>query len=188
MYVVIEGVDTAGKSTQIELLKQNFQNAVFTKEPGGTKLGVKLRELILNGEANSKTAEMFLFLADRAEHTQNVIIPNLKNLIISDRSFISGIAYAIDENMNTLINLNKIAMQNILPNKAILLELSPKELEKRLSQKEHDAIEKRGIEYLLTIQNRMKQVMQDLNIEYKFIDASLTIDEIYKQIKDFINE
>ena len=78
MYVVIEGIDTAGKSTQLEILKNKFPNAIFTKEPGGTALGIKLREMILNGEPSSKTAEMFLFLADRAEHTQEIILKNKK--------------------------------------------------------------------------------------------------------------
>jgi dTMP kinase len=90
MYVVIEGIDTAGKSTQLEILKNKFPNAIFTKEPGGTALGIKLREMILSGEANSSLAEMFMFLADRAEHTQEIILKNKNKLIISDRSFISG--------------------------------------------------------------------------------------------------
>ena len=68
MYLVIEGIDTAGKSTQLDILNKKFPQAVFTKEPGGTALGIKLREMALSGEAKSKTAEMFLFLADRAEH------------------------------------------------------------------------------------------------------------------------
>ena len=61
MYVIIEGIDSAGKSTQLEILKQNHPEAIFTKEPGGTDLGIKLREMVLNGEAKSKVAEMFLF-------------------------------------------------------------------------------------------------------------------------------
>ena len=94
MYVVIEGIDTAGKSTQLEILSKKFSDAIFTKEPGATKLGSKLREMALNGEAKSKIAEMFLFLADRAEHIEEVIKPNIDKMIISDRSVISGIAYA----------------------------------------------------------------------------------------------
>ncbi len=86
MYVVIEGIDTAGKSTQLEILKNKFPNAIFTKEPGGTALGIKLREMILSGEANSSLAEMFMFLADRAEHTQEIILKNKNKLIVSDRS------------------------------------------------------------------------------------------------------
>ena len=94
MYAVIEGIDTAGKSTQLELLKKKFPNAIFTKEPGGTPLGIKLRSMALNGEAKSEIAEMFLFLADRAEHIEELIKANQTNFIISDRSMISGIAYA----------------------------------------------------------------------------------------------
>ena len=186
MYVVIEGIDTAGKSTQLELLKAKLPNAIFTKEPGGTTLGIKLREMILSGEAKSKKAEMFMFLADRAEHTQEVILKNQDKLIISDRSFISGIAYAKDEEINSQIELNRLATSNTFPQKVILLELSPKELEHRLSQKEHDSIEKRGIQYLLDIQDRLKKTILKLNIDYIFVDASKQIDEIEKIIEDFI--
>jgi dTMP kinase len=66
MYVSIEGIDTAGKSTQLNILEKKFPNAIFTKEPGGTALGIKLRAMALGGEAKSSIAEMFLFLADRA--------------------------------------------------------------------------------------------------------------------------
>lgn len=187
MYVVIEGIDTAGKSTQLEILKAKFKSAIFTKEPGGTALGVKLREMILTGEANSKKAEMFMFLADRAEHTQEIILKNKDKLIISDRSFISGIAYAKDENIESLIELNRLATSDTFPQKVILLELSKSELEYRLSQKEHDNIEKRGADYLLEIQNRLKKTILKLNIEHIFIDASKKIDEIEKEIEDFIN-
>lgn len=61
MYVVIEGIDTAGKSTQLEILSKKYSDAIFTKEPGATPMGLKLREMALNGEAKSKVAEMFLF-------------------------------------------------------------------------------------------------------------------------------
>ena len=117
MYVVIEGIDTAGKSTQLEILKNKFPNAIFTKEPGGTTLGIKLREMILSGEANSSLAEMFMFLADRAEHTQEIILKNKNKLIISDRSFISGIAYAKDRKIDDLIELNRLATSNNFPQK-----------------------------------------------------------------------
>ena len=187
MYVVIEGIDTAGKSTQIEILKNKFPNAVFTKEPGGTPLGIKLREMILEGVANSSLAEMFMFLADRAEHTKEVIEKNKNKLIISDRSFISGIAYAKDKKIDDLIELNRLATSNNFPQKVILLELDKNELEKRLSQKPNDSIEKRGIDYLLEIQARLKETILKLNIDYIFIDANLNIEIIERKIEDFIN-
>ncbi len=188
MYIVIEGIDTAGKSTLLDILNKNYPNAIFTKEPGGTNIGAKLRSMVLNGEAKSKVAEMFLFLADRAEHMEEIITPNLKNMLISDRSMISGIAYASSMPLEIVTTLNLIATSNTLPTHAILLELSPDELKYRLSQKENDSIESRGIEYLLDIQDRLKQSIELLNINHIYIDASLSIEKISKKIEEFINE
>lgn len=187
MYVVIEGIDTAGKSTQLDILKQKFPNAVFTKEPGGTNIGLKLREMALNGEAKSKVAEMFLFLADRAEHIEEIVLPNKDNIVISDRSVISGISYASNLPIEIVTSLNLIATSNTLPSHVILLELTKEELTKRLSGKSNDSIESRGIDYLIEIQNRMKNTVEVLNLNHIFIDASLSIEEIAKKIEDFIN-
>jgi dTMP kinase len=187
MYIAIEGIDTAGKSTQYELLQILYPDAIFTKEPGGTELGVKLRAMALGGEAKSQVAEMFLFLADRAEHIDEIIRPNKDKLIISDRSLISGIAYAKDFPMEMTLVLNLIATSNHLPKKVILLELSEEELTKRLSAKVNDSIESRGTQYLLDIQQRMKQTILKLGIDFKFIDASLSITQIHKEIKEFID-
>ncbi len=187
MYVVIEGIDTAGKSTQLDILKKKFTQAIFTKEPGGTQIGVKLRQMALEGEAKSKIAEMFLFLADRAEHIEEIIKPNQDKTIISDRSVISGISYASNLPLEVVTSLNLIATSNILPSHVILLELSKDELTKRLNNKNNDSIEARGIDYLIEIQNRMKQTVQMLNLNHIFIDASLSIKEIEQKIEDFIN-
>ncbi len=188
MYIVIEGIDTAGKSTQLDILKNKYPNAIFTKEPGGTKLGIKLRNMALSGEAKSNLAETFLFLADRAEHIHEVISPNLDKMVISDRSIISGISYATNIPHTIITTFNVVATTNILPTHAIILELSKEELVNRLSKKQNDAIESRGVEYLLDIQSRMKQTVQTLNINNICIDASLSIDEISKKIEEFINE
>lgn len=188
MYVVIEGIDTAGKSTQLNILKSKYSEAVFTKEPGGTELGKDLRAMVLSARAKSKIAEMFLFLADRAEHLEKIIKPNKDKFIISDRSFISGIAYAKDFPLDMVLHLNSIALDNIYPDKIIMLELSKDELIKRLSSKENDGIESRGIDYLLEIQDRMKSVIGVLNLSYLIVDASMAVDDIYIKIEEFINE
>lgn len=187
MYVVIEGVDTAGKSTQLDILKNNHKEAIFTKEPGGTQIGLKLRAMALNGEATSPIAEMFLFLADRAEHIEQIIKPNQEKMVISDRSIISGISYAKQLPLEVVTSLNLIATQNTLPSHVILLELPKEELIKRLGNKSNDSIESRGIEYLLDIQNRMKKTIQMLNLNHIYIDASLSIEEIAEKIEGFIN-
>jgi len=95
MYVIFEGIDGCGKTTQIELLKNSFSKLIVTKEPGGTEFGIKAREILLHSEIKSAKAELLLFLADRAEHYKEVVEPNLDALVVSDRGFLSGIAYAL---------------------------------------------------------------------------------------------
>lgn len=189
MYITIEGIDTAGKSTQIDALKTHYSDAIFTKEPGGSEIGAKIRELVLYGDIKSKRAEMFLFLADRAEHIESVIKPNRENLIISDRSVVSGIAYAMDDkNIDMLIELNKIATDNILPDIAFILTLDIETLKYRLSQKESDSIESRGIDYLLNIQANLITASRKLGIKTIEIDASQNIEEITQTIIKTIEE
>ena len=161
MYVALEGIDTCGKSTQITALREHFPQAIFTKEPGGSALGATLRELILQSHASSqpsaspisKEAEFFLFLADRAEHIDKIIKPNLDRLIIADRSLISGIAYAKDLPESQAINL--LSTQGIVPDLCFVFVIDKATLQDRLSTKTKDAIETRGIEYLLDIQDRI---------------------------------
>ncbi|WP_456488051.1 dTMP kinase [Caminibacter pacificus] len=188
MYIALEGIDTAGKSTQIELLKKEFENAVFIKEPGFTKFGEKLREIIFHDEITKK-AELFLFLADRAETVEKVIKPNYNKLIISDRSVISGIAYAMEFfDFDLLVNLNRFATDGIFPNFVFILTLDEETLKSRLSQKEHDNIEKRGIKYLLNIQQNMIDTCNRLEIPYQLIPANSTIEAINFRIKKVISE
>jgi dTMP kinase len=182
MYITIEGIDTAGKSTQIELLKKEFKDFLFIKEPGFTDFGKKIREIIFKDNI-SKKAELFLFLADRAE-TIEIIKQNFNKTIISDRSVISGIAYALEWfDFNMLVNLNKFATDSIFPSKVIILQLDKETLKNRLSQKEHDNIEKRGIDYLLRIQENIINTCKRLEIPYIIIDASKSIEEINFRIK-----
>ena len=190
MYVVIEGVDTSGKSTQIELLKEKFKSAIFTKEPGGTNLGKNIREILLNGEVKSYIAELFLFLADRSEHFEEVVRPCLDRLVISDRGFVSGIAYAMSNGLNMelkeMIELNKLALNSTFPDLIILLKIDKETIKKRLSKKSQDNIEKRGIEYLLDVQKNMQNILKELDIRYIEIDASKNIDQIHKIIMENI--
>jgi dTMP kinase len=188
MYIVIEGIDTAGKSTQLNILAQRYKDAIFTKEPGGTDIGKKIRQIILNDNIKSNISEMFLFLADRAEHIHKIIKPNQNKTIISDRSLISGIAYAKNLPLEIATSLNLIAVDNILPTHTIMLELNKNELIKRLGSKENDNIESRGIKYLLNIQDRLKKVINLLKPNHTIIDASLPINEISSQIKLFLEK
>ena len=187
MYIAFEGIDTCGKTTQIELLKKEYPNALFVKEPGFTNLGKKLRKIIFEDDI-SKKSELFLFLADRAELIEKVIKPNLNRLIISDRSVISGIAYAMEYfDFDMLVNLNRFATDSLFPHFVIILKIDENTLKNRLSQKEHDNIEKRGIDYLLKIQENIITVCNRLEIPYLLINANPSIKEINFRIKKAID-
>ncbi len=189
MYILFEGIDTCGKSTQIELLKEIFPDAITTQEPGGTTFGQKAREILLRSELKSKRAEVLLFLADRAEHYKQVIEPNLDKLILSDRGLVSGMAYAMNRDKFSfmeLLDMNRFALENKMPDKVILLEMDIVTLDRRLSQKGLDEIEKRGLKYLLEVQQDMKDIIMKLGIENLCINASKSIEEIQREIVDFI--
>jgi dTMP kinase len=189
MYIVLEGIDTAGKSTQLELLTKKYTNAIFTKEPGGTEFGLRVRSMILDEGVSSFEAELYLFLADRAEHYTKVIKPNLDKTIISDRSLVSGISYAYAHggySEEFLLQANKIAMQNQMPTHIIILKLSKEELLNRLSKKSHDKIEQRGVEYLLKIQEEMITIAHKLDTNVIIIDASQSIEKIHNTIIEAI--
>lgn len=189
MYLAVEGIDTAGKSTQIARLAALFPEAVLTKEPGGTPAGEKIRSLILETGVQSAAAEMLLFLADRSEHVSEVILPNEGRLIISDRSVVSGIAYAmVKQTFSTqeLVYLNRFATGGRFPDRVVILKLSKDELGRRLGAKEHDAIEARGAEYLLSIQAHLEKAAALLDIPTVIIDASLPVETITGQINDII--
>ncbi|GHS46892.1 thymidylate kinase [Helicobacter pylori] len=187
MYVALEGVDGVGKSTQVGLLKGRFKNALFTKEPGGTRMGESLRHIALN-ENISELARAFLFLSDRAEHIESVIKPALKEkkLIISDRSLISGMAYS----QFSSLELNLLATQSVLPEKIILLVIDQEGLKQRLSLKSLDKIENQGIEKLLTIQQKIKAhayaLKEQFGCEVLELDAQKSVGDLHRQIAAFI--
>jgi len=191
MYIVVEGIDTCGKSTQIELLEKSFPQAIITKEPGATELGAKIRELVLYSDDLCPVTELLLFLADRSNHASAVIKPNLGKLIISDRSLISGMAYALASKkfkFEWLETLNRFAMQDIMPDAIILFDIKEETLRSRLGEKTHDVIEQRGIQYMLDVQNFLHVVSETLNIKTLLINADDKIEDIQTQINTFIKD
>jgi dTMP kinase len=127
-------------------------------------------------------------LADRSETVEKIIKPNYNKLIISDRSVISGIAYALEWfDFDLLVNLNRFATDGIFPQYVIILKLQKEELQNRLSQKNHDNIEKRGIDYLLRIQDNIINTCNRLEIPYLLIDANDSVESINFRIKKAIS-
>ena len=192
MYILFEGIDGAGKSTQIARLAAAYPQAIVTKEPGGTKLGENLREILLKENDLDKRTEILLFLADRAEHFGKIIKPNLDKMILSDRGFVSGMAYALaggNFSFEELLNLNKFALQGNFPQKIVFFKADESTLRSRLnSRAQMDGIEARGFEYLLRVQDAMEEILQKLDISYVTIDAALDEEKITNLIKEFIND
>lgn len=189
MYVLFEGIDTCGKSTQIELVAQQYPEIIITHEPGGTPFGKQAREILLSNALASKRAELLLFLADRAEHYQEVIKPNQDKLILSDRGFISGLGYALangDFDFDELVHLNRFALEGQFPDKIILFLTDMHTLSYRTSQKSLDGIERRGLEYLLEVQGHMKQSVLKLGIPHLFVDATDEIQNIHQTILTYL--
>ena len=192
MYVIFEGIDGAGKSTQIARLAAVFPQAIVTKEPGGTKLGENLREILLKENGLDKRAEILLFLADRAEHSGKIIKPNSDKMIFSDRGFVSGMAYALaggNFSFEELLSLNKFALQGNFPQKIVFFKADENTLRSRLgSRAQMDGIEARGFAYLLRVQDAMEEILQKLDIRYVTIDAAMDEEKITNLIKEFIND
>ncbi len=184
MYVVLEGIDTCGKSTQIKELHTLFPHAIYTKEPGGSEIGSRIREMILY-ENISKKAEFFLFLADRAEHFHTIIKPHLNELIISDRSLISGIAYAEYAQAE---DINMFCAEGIVPDLCFVLRIPKHILMKRLASKSTDKIEERGIAYLLHIQERIIHTAKSIAKQTIIIEANDTKHSITDQIASAITK
>jgi len=189
MYILFEGIDTCGKSTQIELLAQKYPHIITTHEPGGTAFGKQAREILLSDTLSSKRAELLLFLADRAEHYREILEPNKDKIVISDRGFLSGIGYALansDFDFDELVSLNKFALSNHLPDKIILFLTNMETLTLRTSEKELDGIELRGLEYLINVQNKMRESLQKLDIDYLEVDATDSIENIHQSILTYL--
>jgi dTMP kinase len=142
--ISFEGLDGAGKTTQIQMLekwlKEHDIQYVLTREPGGTPHGAEIRRLLLNHDLSDTLvplAQVFLFQADRAQHFADVVLPALEDgkLVITDRCFDASIAYqgygqGVDVELIKMLSL--LAMEKRKPDLTILLSLKPREVHKRV--------------------------------------------------------
>jgi len=176
-FITFEGIEGVGKSTQIKLLseflKQKKLKVKVTKEPGGTKIGKQIRKILLNPKNINMTplSELFLLLADRTQHIEEIIFPLLKNgyIVISDRFFDSTFAYQIGGrglNPNLVKKLNAIAIKNLKPDLTFLLETDKLETITKAKQlsKEYangDRIENESLSFYKKIQQAYKKLAKN---------------------------
>jgi dTMP kinase len=152
MFVTFEGLDGAGKTTQLRLLRYRLeadgQEVVETREPGGTELGEQIRELVLHGDHVTPWAEALLYAASRAQHVDEVIRPALDRgaSVLCDRYIDSSVAYqgvARGLGLERVLDLNLVAVNGLLPDRTFLLQLDATEATGRLNR-EYDRLESEG--------------------------------------------
>tara|TARA_Y100001968_G_scaffold292111_1_gene297040 strand:- start:13 stop:657 length:645 start_codon:yes stop_codon:yes gene_type:complete len=198
-FIVLEGIDGCGKTTQIDelskwlpssgLMKKNSK-LIKTREPGGSLLGEKLRSLILDNNKNnqpSPLAELLLYSADRAEHIAKIITPALKNenWVISDRFSDSTLAYqGYGRNIDISIikNIESFVCQGEKPDLTIFLEISPEESFLRRKNFIPDRMEAEGLKFLEKVNEGFKLIAKEKN--WVTISASQNIKTISNQIKE----
>jgi len=155
MFVSFEGLDGSGKTTQAELLRARLEaegeEVVATREPGGTELGERIRELVLHGGHVAPWAEALLYAASRAQHVDEVIRPALERgaSVICDRYLDSSVAYqggARGLGLERVLELNLAAVGGLLPDRTFLLLLDPAQVSARL-RREHDRLEREGDDF-----------------------------------------
>ena len=198
-FIVFEGIDGCGKTTQIEEISKWIPTSgllrgdsklVKTREPGGSSLGKKLRNLILDNNKNNKPsslAELLLYSADRAEHVSKIITPALEkeDWVLSDRFADSTLAYqgyGRHINLEIIKNIESIVCQGEHPDLTIFLEITAEESILRRKNLVPDRIESEGIKFLQRVNEGFKIIAKEKN--WKVISATQNINDISNEIKE----
>lgn len=163
LFIVFEGPDKSGKSTQARLLADTLRGrghaVLHTREPGGTSVAEGVRKVLLDPALTiDPLAELFLYEASRAQHTNEKIIPALKagQVVISERFTMSTDAYqgaARGLGLKTTTTLNRIATSGLKPDLTILLDIPVAEFDSRDQGRELDRLERENAEFRLKVRN-----------------------------------
>ena len=208
LFITFEGLEGCGKTTQAKMLfdfliKQKIPS-IYTKEPGGTKIGDKIRKILLdqkNDGMDYKT-EMLLFLASRAENVRLIILPALEEgkIVISDRFYDSTTAYqgcgrGID--LEIIKNLNSLVVGKAIPDLTFILDIDPYEGLRRSAsfgnssemRFEEEFISKKiigGKLFLERVRQGYYQLSHEESGRIKIIDANRSKEDIYNEIVEIV--
>ncbi len=205
MFITFEGIEGCGKSTQVELLAKyldsNGIDYVRTLEPGGTETGKAVRRILLDSRNTNlfPVTELLLYIADRAQHMSEVILPALeqKKLVICDRFFDATLAYqgfGRSQDMDLIERLNSIATRGIKPDLTILLDC-PEETglsralkrNRELNQEDQARFEKEKMDFHRKVRNGYLKIAELNKDRYVIVDASESIDRIERNILKIVS-
>lgn len=196
-FITLEGVDGAGKTSHIEFIKEYLTNLKFdfimTREPGGTELGERLREILLHDEMTPKTETILMFAA-RNEHIEKVIRPGLTSgaIVISDRFTDASYAYQSggkgveDEAIDVLKDL---VQKNLQPDLTFLFDLPVEVSIKRLKKtRKLDKFEKEEKDFHENVRKKYLMIAKNNPKRFSVLNSEKSIDEIQSQIKIKLDE
>lgn len=192
MFITFEGPDGSGKSTIIQkvydYLIENNYDVIKTREPGGSPIAEKIRNLILdteNTEMGYRT-EALLYAASRAQHVEETILPalNENKIVLCDRFLISSLAYqgvGRDLGIENVRKINEFAINGVFPDFVLFFDVDPiTTLKRKSSLDTADRLEKEGNNFHERVYNGYKEILNsEKNIE--IIDATQSVEDVFSQ-------
>ena len=196
IFITMEGPDGSGKTTQIELLKKELEQSGYkvtiTREPGGNRISEAIRGIILNKDYSemSPVTECLLYAIARAQLIAEVVGPRLENgeAVISDRFVDSSLVYqgiARGLGIETVYEINKIAIAGYMPDATFLLDLTAEEgIRRKKDQKELDRMELAGLEFHKKVAEGYRTLAERFPERIQVIDATQSVETISGLIKE----
>jgi dTMP kinase len=192
VFVTLEGVDGAGKSTQAGLLATALgPETLLLREPGGTPVGERLRELLKDGSIElTHRAELLLFCAARAELVERVIRPTLEagRDVVCDRFVDSTVAYqggARGMDVELVRRLNEAAVAGCMPDRTVLLRADPERAHERAGVRggtEVDRFESEGLVFQQRIAETLDRIAELEPERFVVVDAEGPVDEVHARV------
>lgn len=199
IFITFEGLDGAGKTTQIRLLerylRQKGHDVLVTREPGGTPLGEEIRKVLLNPYYRDidGVTEMYLYAASRAQHVRQVIKPALEKgkIVLCDRFVDSSVAYqgfGRGLGMDVVEAVNRYALGGIIPDLTIFLNIRPEDSLARscIRSETPDRLESEELEFHKRVYEGFIALQRRYPDRVKKVDASKSIDEVFHQVVELI--
>ena len=202
-FITFEGIDGSGKSTQLRMLASGLRlrgfDVLTTCEPGGTPLGRRLREAFLETEETvSPLAELLLFAADRAQHVDFLIKPELNagKIVISDRYADATFAYqgaGRGFSEETVKQVIKLATDGLMPDLTIFFDLSIEQALLRTASRSENGEKKNRMdsetaEFYTRVRDAYLEIAEREPNRFRVIDANGAIEEIHAQVIEIVTK